>query len=132
MKKLSEQENNTFIYVILGLIIAIVAVIIILRQYNKVSTDPRALPLAQCLTQKGFKFYGASWCSHCAQQKLLFGDAAKSLPYVECFDPGASTLNKTCQDAKIQGYPTWVSPDNQRREGEQSIEQLAEFSGCKI
>ena len=42
--------------------------------------------MAKCLTDKGAKFYGASWCSWCKKEKELFGEAAQYLPYVECID----------------------------------------------
>ena len=129
--EVSQSESNMFLYVVLGLIVLVVGVIAFMRTRTP-SVDSRAPALAQCLTQKGYKFYGASWCTHCAQQKAWFGDAAAALPYIECFDSGANEQNKTCKDAKINGYPTWITPDNQHIEGEQTVEQLIQLSGCKV
>eukprot|EP00959_Pyramimonas_sp_CCMP1952_P044883 937635-Pyramimonas_sp.AAC.2 len=45
--------------------------------------------LAKHLKQTGAKMYGAFWCSHCLDQKLMFGaEGAKEMPYVECFPTG--------------------------------------------
>ena len=40
--------------------------------------------LARHLRETGAVMYGAYWCPHCTEQKALFGDAAKDVPYVEC------------------------------------------------
>jgi len=85
--------------------------------------SPKA-ELAQCLTQNGVKMYGAYWCGHCANQKALFGNAFEYVDYVECTDEQA-----TCQAAGITGYPTWII-NGQKYPGEQSLERLAELSGC--
>jgi hypothetical protein len=71
--------------------------------------------IAQSLTNAGVKFYGASWCPHCAEQKAWFKKAVKSLPYIECSTAGAgSPQTQICIDAKIDSYPTWVFANNQR------------------
>jgi len=65
--------------------------------------------LAQCITEKKVQLYGAFWCPHCQAQKAAFGEGAQYLPYIECSNPDKSQ-NKTCNDAKIESYPTWVYP----------------------
>ena len=62
---------------------------------------------AKTLGQKGVKFYGAFWCSHCQAQKKEFGSSKKYLPYVECSSTD-NTQKQVCLDAKIEGYPTWT------------------------
>lgn len=48
-----------------------------------------AVTLAQRLKAAGAQFYGAFWCSHCLEQKQIFGKAASAeLPYVECYPKG--------------------------------------------
>lgn len=87
--------------------------------------------LAKCLTTKGVKFYGAYWCPHCANQKALFGDAARYLPYIECADPAnPQEVNAICKDNGVTGYPTWVFPGGKRLSGEVPLKNLAEESGC--
>lgn len=122
-------------------------------------SSPVLVKLAKHLADSGAKMYGAFWCSHCYDQKLVcdarlllqasyglyvsaclfhsdafqtvlshystafifaecylyvqaFGsEAAKYLPYVECYPDGyrkGVQLAKACQDANIEGFPTWV------------------------
>lgn len=88
--------------------------------------------LAKCLTEKGVKLYGASWCPHCKDQKEKFGEAVQYVDYVECADPSDPyKQSKACADADIQGYPTWVRADNERVSGSKSFEFLAEWAGCQ-
>lgn len=50
---------------------------------------PGARALATRLRDAGAKMYGAFWCSHCFEQKEVFGkDAVGVLPYVECYPRG--------------------------------------------
>jgi uncharacterized membrane protein len=93
--------------------------------------NPMAQPLAEHLTTVGAKFYGASWCDHCKQQKSYFGDSADRLPYVECSPSGQrGPVAKVCRDLYISSYPTWVINDR-RVEGVLSLNDLAEMSGYK-
>ncbi len=87
---------------------------------------------AACLEEKGTKFYGAFWCPHCQDQKKLFGKAAKKLPYVECSTPDGNDVQEVCKTAGIEKYPTWVFPNGSKIEGEQTLEQLAEKTGCVL
>uniref|UniRef100_A0A7N0TUW3 Vitamin K epoxide reductase domain-containing protein n=1 Tax=Kalanchoe fedtschenkoi TaxID=63787 RepID=A0A7N0TUW3_KALFE len=95
-------------------------------------SSPFALALAKHLHSIGAKMYGAFWCSHCVEQKQMFGrEAAKLLDYVECFPDGYRTgikIAKACSDVKIEGFPTWVI-NGQVLSGEQSFEELAQLSG---
>ncbi len=71
--------------------------------------DPRLRALAAHLEQSGVKFYGASWCANCTEQKRLFGAASRRLPYVECSPNGRNGgLAFECISAGIGGYPTWI------------------------
>lgn len=88
--------------------------------------------LAQCLTDKGAKFYGASWCQHCQAQKKIFGNSEKLLPYIECSLPDGKTQTQACIDAKIQQYPTWEFADATRTTGVQQPAALAEKAGCDL
>lgn len=87
---------------------------------------------AMCLEEKGAKFYGAFWCSHCQATKRLFGSSAKLLPYIECSTPDGQSQLPVCMDAKIEGYPTWEFADGSRLVGELSLETLAEKTGCTL
>jgi uncharacterized membrane protein len=71
--------------------------------------DPRLKALTEHLTARGAKFYGASWCPNCQDQKDLFGRSAERLPYVECSPNGPKgAVAFACTAANVTAYPTWV------------------------
>jgi len=88
--------------------------------------------LAKCLTDKGAKFYGASWCSHCNNQKEMFGEAVQYLPYIECSAKDSKEQLSVCKDNNITSYPTWIFVDDSRESGEVSLQKLAEKTGCQF
>ena len=93
------------------------------------AADPMLSALARHLDQHGAKFYGASWCPHCQEQKAAFGAAGDDLPYVECSPHGPRGPRATaCEMADIRNYPTWVV-DGRRHERLLTPEQLARMSG---
>lgn len=116
----------------LGIFVVIMAAIILgMRLVTHISeTSTKYVPLAECLTQKNVKFYGAFWCTHCADQKAEFGAAAADLPYIECSNPD-HTQNATCDAAGVKNqYPTWVFPDGTVHQGGLSPATLGQMSGC--
>ncbi len=91
--------------------------------------DPKLRALAEHLTKSGAKFYGASWCPHCKEQKELFGAAAGRLPYIECSPQGAGRPQAPiCETMDIKGYPTWII-GGRRYEGLLMPEELEKYSG---
>ncbi len=91
--------------------------------------EPHARAVAEALAASGAKFYGASWCPHCQDQKKLFGAAARRLPYVECSPNGPRAPQATeCVGADIKGYPTWIINGN-RYQRLLSIAQLGRMVG---
>lgn len=87
---------------------------------------------AQCLEEKGAKFYGAFWCPHCQAQKRLFGRSAEVLPYVECSTPDGNSQLQVCIDAKIEQYPTWEFADGSRLTGERTLQELGAKTSCEL
>lgn len=87
---------------------------------------------AKCLTDKGAKFYGASWCGHCKNQKEMFGQASEFLPYVECSAPDGKSQTAICKENNITSYPTWVFADGTSQSGELSLQTLTEKTGCQL
>ncbi|OIP71408.1 MAG: Vitamin K epoxide reductase [Oscillatoriales cyanobacterium CG2_30_44_21] len=83
--------------------------------------------LAQHLTATNAKMYGAYWCSHCAEQKQIFGEAKSLIPYVECDAKGVNPQTQLCQQKGITGFPTWEI-DGKMLSGRRSLEELAEAS----
>ncbi len=89
---------------------------------------------ARCLTQKGVKMYGAWWCPHCSEQKELFADSFKYVPYIECGVPGTTAkLSEACADASIKHFPTWQFPPvGERVEGVIPLQDLSFRTGCPL
>jgi len=115
---------------------------------------------AKCLTDKGVKFYGAFWCSHCNNQKTMLGTSMQYVDYIECSTPdgqGHCNNQKTmlgtsmqyvdyiecstpdgqgqtqvCPDANIDSYPTWEFSGGSRIKGEMALLQLSQKSGCSL
>jgi len=83
--------------------------------------------LARCLTDKKVVMYGASWCSHCADQKASFGQAWPLVTYVEC-----TTNTKLCLAKKVEGYPSWIKDDGSKLEGFTELKELATWAGCSF
>jgi hypothetical protein len=113
---------------IIGIIVLGLVVAIFVRNMPKSGGEPASgatVALAQCLAEKGVTMYGAAWCPHCQQQKKEFGDAFKTVPYVECPDSP-----QICLDKKVESYPTWIFPDGTRLVGEQSLQAIAQKAQC--
>jgi hypothetical protein len=71
--------------------------------------DPRLKALAEHLLARDARFYGASWCQNCQEQKDLFGRSAARLPYIECSPDGRQgALAFACASANVQAFPTWI------------------------
>ncbi len=87
---------------------------------------------AKCLSDGGVKMWGAYWCSHCNNQKEMFGDSFQYITYVECSLPERAGQTEECEKAGIKGYPTWENGNGERVSGEMTILQLSQFSGCKL
>jgi uncharacterized membrane protein/glutaredoxin len=92
--------------------------------------DPMIRALAEHLADKGVRFYGASWCPHCQEQKRLFGASASRLPYIECSLAGPNApQSSTCTSAGVQTYPTWIINGRAFVGQVMSLAQLAEATG---
>jgi uncharacterized membrane protein len=120
-----------------GAVGAAIATIVVMAGAYTLNPAPQAsdrqgyaIELARHLTQSGAKFYGAYWCSHCEEQKGMFGSAASLLPYVECDPRGFGAQPDTCKAKNIQGYPTW-DINGQRRATVLFLSELAELSGFR-
>ena len=94
--------------------------------------NPLARALADHLTKTGARFYGASWCPHCKDQKRIFGSAATRLPYIECSPRGGQGTPQAaaCIEANINSYPTWVV-NGERLEQILTLTELGDKSGFK-
>jgi thiol-disulfide isomerase/thioredoxin len=87
---------------------------------------------AQCIADAGATFFGAFWCPHCQEQKRMFGNSERLLPYVECSTPDGQNQTQICIDEGIRTYPTWEFADGSRMEGVTELAELAEKTGCEL
>ncbi len=93
------------------------------------SSNPDNIELAKHLTSIGAKMYGAFWCTHCNDQKQMFGrEAVEKLTYIECDPQGKNPQVAVCQAAGITGYPTWEI-NGKMYSGTHSLAELARLSG---
>ena len=82
---------------------------------------------AKCLADRCVTMYGADWCSHCQNEKLVFGDSFQFVPYIEC-----PKNIQQCLAKGIDGYPTWIFSDGRKLIGAQGLEKLSKESGCPL
>ncbi|KAG0457009.1 hypothetical protein HPP92_022166 [Vanilla planifolia] len=94
-------------------------------------SNPWTIALAKHLHSIGAKMYGAFWCSHCNEQKQMFGrEAARLLDYVECYPDGVGKGRKMaleCVIPGLEGFPTWIIK-GKVLSGEQTLQALADAS----
>jgi uncharacterized membrane protein len=88
------------------------------------------IALAQHLKKIDAKMYGGFFCSHCYEQKQLFGKEAfkDSINYIECAPEGKNSQAALCEKAGIKGFPTW-DIKGQKYPGTRPLEELAKSSG---
>jgi len=113
------------------LVVSVLLVILVLFGTAIFLTRAPAAPsnldsFAKCLADKGMTMYGAAWCSHCQNQKKLFGTSFQYVPYIEC-----PNVPKICVEKGVDGYPTWIIGDT-KLEGEQTLSKLSEISSCQL
>lgn len=117
-----------------GLIVVVIVGLIYMRNHAT-REEPQVVTaydsFAQCLTDKGAKFYGAYWCPHCQEQKKMLKNS-KKLPYIECSTADGKGQLQMCTDLGITGYPTWIFADGSRLDSEQKPEALSEKTGCEL
>lgn len=135
LENLSPQKYNE--PVLMSKSIKIILAIVILAIggyffYNRSSEPSKYDAFAQCLNEKGAVFYGAFWCSHCKNQKKMFGSSEKNLNYVECSTADGRGQLQVCNDKDIRSYPTWEFADGSRETGELSFQKLSEKTGCGL
>jgi len=88
--------------------------------------------MAKCMASKGVKMYGAVWCSHCNEEKKMFGTSWKYMNYVECSVDGGREEAQICKDAGITAYPTWEFADGTKLAQVFTLGELSEKTGCPL
>ena len=129
LKHSRKRQNNKVLWIVVIALIVLGVLIAVVKWNDKTGSSTvnaaEVDKLAQCLTEKGVKMYGASRCPHCKSQKEMFGTSFSKIDYVEC-----TTDQVKCNIAGIKGYPTRTY-QGQKFEGEQTFQQLAQISGCE-
>lgn len=92
------------------IIIAAIIILAVTIANKKPKVATATDTFAQCIADSGTTFYGAFWCPHCNEQKVMFSKSAKLLPYQECSQANRKQ-NSLCTEKQIESYPTWVFPD---------------------
>ncbi|GIW98701.1 MAG: peptidyl-prolyl cis-trans isomerase [Pirellulaceae bacterium] len=92
---------------------------------------PDLVAFAKALADSGTRFFGAAWCPFCTEQKELFEDGGKYLPFIEVTNPDR-TPNSIAVSEGITQYPTWEFPDGTRLTGVQSLDTISQRSGVAI
>ena len=131
------KKEHIFIIVLVVLVAGIALLTVINNKRSKIDRTPELTTalttVANHLKDTGVKFYGASWCPHCASQKAFFKSAVKDLPYIECSTGGAGTpQTQICIDAKIEGYPTWEFKQDVRASMEITPSDLASVTNTTL
>ena len=92
-------------------------------------SGPAEIALVEHLTKQGVVMYGAFWCPHCFEQKLLLGkEAFEKVKYIECDPAGKNPQTKACVDAGIRSFPTWKIK-GEMMPGVKTPEELAQLTG---
>lgn len=94
--------------------------------YQLLPKEPAGDSFARCLTEKGAVMYGTDLCSHCQDQKRLFGSTFAAVTFVNC------DYSAACKEKNVSRIPTWIFADGTRLEGKQPLERLAEMTGCRL
>lgn len=86
---------------------------------------------AKALADTSTILYGANWHAETSQQRRIFEDGGKYLPYVNVTNADRSP-NEIAIQNNITVYPTWVFPDGSRLTGTQSLATISQRSGVEI
>src|SRR5438477_10008630 len=60
---------------------------------------------AKCLAARQVKMYGLYWCTHCEEQKEMFGSAFQYVPYIECGTKGSCAEQPSCKQDGLKNFP---------------------------
>ena len=118
--------SQPVILAVVFILVLIVAILVLTNAPGKYDT------FTKCLSDNGAKMYGAFWCSHCKEQKELFGSSWKYANYVECSTPDGTGRLQVCVDAGVSSYPTWIFKNGTKNAGVMTFDELSQKTGCPI
>jgi hypothetical protein len=122
--KRRERNKRIFNYSFIALLVIVLGIIL----YTVLQPSGPAIQdkLAQCITQSGAVMYGTEWCTHCQEQKRLFGDSFRYIDFVNC-----DLKPDICSAEGVEVFPTWVFADGRNASSAQSLDVLAARTGCQ-
>jgi hypothetical protein len=124
------QPNHTRVGPALCLLIA--SFFITGLSFAQQSQRDKVDDFAKCLTKKNAAMYGNFLCSHCDDQRKLFGDSFKYIHYVECSHIASPQDAEACKSAQIRYTPTWVLEKGEHLVGMQTFKELSDKTGCPL
>lgn len=131
-----DKKSKSKIVKLLAFIILLVAIVLAIGAITKPKTESGKYSnldsFAQCINDSGAKFYGTFWCSHCGEQKKMFGSAKQYLPYIECSSADGRSQLEVCNREGIEGFPTWKFANGSELSGRQELETLAAKTSCNL
>lgn len=131
------MRRNLFLSLAAMTVLAAIAAILLLTPATAAAADSARTKsldaFARCLAEKKATMYGAFWCTHCKEQKDLFGSSFQHVPYVECAVTGAPRMQTpACAMQGVRRYPTWIFADGERRDKVQPLADLSKKTGCRL
>ncbi|MEK6832468.1 MAG: hypothetical protein AABY32_00340 [Nanoarchaeota archaeon] len=121
------MKNKFVVYLIIMIILLMGFFFLVKPALTGKSVDEIKLDeFAQYLTNANATMYGTSWCSHCQNQKKLFGKSFKYINYVDC-----DRESEVCALEGITGYPTWKI-NGTSYPGEKSLLELSQLTNYTL
>lgn len=115
------------------IVIAVLVLVLVGAFFARKNTAPGQYDtFATCIKDSGATFFGAFWCPHCREQKAMFGNSARLLPYTECSTPDGQNQTAVCKENNISSYPTWQFANGERSNGTLPLADLAQKTGCEL
>ena len=97
----------------------------------KTKSSSQQIDFAKFLSENKIFMYSAYWCSHCYDQKQLFGkEAVKKLTIIECAKDGKDSQTELCIKKEIKGFPSWEI-NGEIYSGVRDLKDLAIMTGYK-
>lgn len=121
-KTKSKTRGNIIFFVLFAVLFVVVTGYFVMKEDAPVEIAQYD-DFANYLTSQGAIMYGTEWCTHCKDQKALFGNSFVYVNYIDC-----DKNNKACSEAGVTNYPTWII-NGQKYMGLQSLATLMGLSG---
>lgn len=115
------MKNKNFLFLI-AIILAVILIIILIFLFKKPEINAD-LETIKCIGNNSILYY-SKVCSHCEEQKRVFGDNFNYLTSIDCLE-----FPQECWKNNIIKVPSWVIK-GVRYEGKKSMEELISLTEC--